>query len=115
MRRRPIENGEHAISLMDHVFALVIAMRVRKERGSEKPPFARSHLTKALQDAKQGAHVAHLLERGGNVLTREFSIPAWNPLIDEVGLLEVQRFAESPYMHPSVCIRIISSMSSIET
>lgn len=108
-----VMSGEQAINAMDHVFALVIAMRVRKDRG-EKIRFTRDHLTKALDNAKMGANVAHLLERGGNELNRQFSIPAWTPLIDEVGLLEVQRFSDSPYMHPSVCIRMISSISSID-
>lgn len=107
--------GEEAINKMDHVFALVVAINVRKDNGLPPLEMTRKYLTDALAEGKRGAQVAHLLERGGTPAVRVFSETHWKPLIEITDLGTAKRFCSSQYMNPSVCIRIISSLSSIDT
>lgn len=104
---------EEAIQKMDCLFSHVIAAHVRKERGL--PPITNKNKSlQLLQEAKSAAKLAHLSERSGTVLSRIFDVENWTELLELESLDVVQNFAESPMMNPSVCIRIILSMNTVD-
>ena len=102
---------EEAIQKMDRLFAVVIASQIRKDRGMPSLGFNRDDSMLILEEAKRGARMIHSLERGGNALPRIFSVEHWKPLIDCTTLDDAQNFANSAFMNPSVCVRIILSMT----
>lgn len=103
--------AEEAIQKMDRLFAMVIASQIRKDRGMSPLGFSRDENMRILEEAKRGAKVVHALERGGNTLCRIFSAEHWKFLVDCTSLDDAQNFASSAFMNPSVCVRIILSMT----
>lgn len=108
----PVLSVADAINEMDRVFSMVIAMQVRKERQMPGLGMSREESENLLARAKRGAQRVLAHERAGEDISRHGFVPeCWKHLLDVIPADEVERFVSSTYMTPSVCTRIILSMS----